>query len=289
MTIQASHLRRLLAGTAAAALLLALGACAGDPTIESVRASAADPGGREGSTAAILRVAASTAAAGDYASAAGLYRRAHDLEPRSIEPLLGLGRSFTAVGALDEAAGAYKAALAIDADNVEALRGYGNTLLALDQPRAAITQFEAVLGRADDAKTYNAMGLAHDMLGDHKAAQACYRTGLNGDPSNLSLRNNLGLSLALSGDFRESIEVLRAAATAPGAGARQRLNLAMAYGLAGDTEQATRVARMDLDEQAVRSNLAFYRMLRTLKDPKAIMQAIGAYAGGARPDLAQAR
>jgi len=75
--------------------------------------------------------------------------------------------------------------------------------------------------------------------------------------------------------------VLRQVARMPGAGSRQRLNLAIAYGLTGETETAMELARQDLDEHAVRSNAAFYRMLRGLKDSRARMRAIGAYLGGA--------
>lgn len=283
-----TYLRALKSGTAAAALALTLGACATDRTVGNVRTGVTESGDSEAKSAAIMRIAASTLAAGDAATAAGLYRRAHDLQPSALAPLLGLGRAFAMLGANDEAVVAYRAALAIDPNDIEALRGMGGALLALDQPRQAITHLEVVLDRAGDARTHNALGLAHDMLGEHKSAQACYRTGLNTEPGNFALRNNLGLSLVLSGDFREGIAILRQVAEMPGANARQRLNLALAYGLAGETEQAMQVARMDLDEQAVRSNVAFYRMLRSMDDPKAVMKAIGAYhAGGGQVDLAQ--
>jgi len=283
-----TYLRALKSGTAAAALALTLGACASDRSISTIRGGVTVTGDKESRVAAIMRVAASTLASGDAATAAGLYRRAHDIEPSAVPPLLGLARAFTMLGANDDAVVAYKAVLDIDANNVEALRGMGGALLALDQPRQAITHLEAVLDRVGDARTHNALGLAHDMLGEHKSAQACYRTGLTAEPGNLALRNNLGLSLVLSGDFREGIELLRTVAEMPGANVRQRLNLALAYGLAGETEHAMNIARMDLDEQAVRSNVAFYRMLRSLDDPKTVMKAIGAYhAGGGPVDLAQ--
>ena len=65
------------------------------------------------------------------------------------------------------------------------------------------------------------------------------------------------------------------------AGSRHRLNLALVYGLSGNNAAARQVARIDLDEPAVRRNLAYYRTLRALNDPKATLNAVG--AGGIAP------
>lgn len=281
MLNRTGRLRTLWTSTAAIALLVTLGACASDPLTDSVRRGRTEAGDRESRVSAMLRVAGSTAATGDVATAAGIYRRAHDIEPENIPALLGLARSFAALGANDEAVAAYRAVLDIDPVQTDALRGLAGIYIAVDQPRTAIDHLEAALEQGEDARLYNALGLAHDMQGDHKAAQACYRTGISVEPGNLSLRNNLGLSLAVSGEHREAIEVLRQAAAMPGAGSRQRLNLAIAYGLAGETETAMEIARQDLDEQSVRSNVAFYRMLRGLNDSRAAMRAIGSYLAGA--------
>jgi Flp pilus assembly protein TadD len=83
-------------------------------------------------------------------------------------------------------------------------------------------------------------------------------------PNDVSLRNDLGLSQALAGDFDDAITILRSIASAPGAPAEYRLNLALALGLAGRRADAERVARIDLDERSVQSNLAYYDVLRAL-------------------------
>jgi Flp pilus assembly protein TadD len=121
------------------------------------------------------------------------------------------------------------------------------------------------------------MGVAHDKLGDHKAAQAFYRTGLTHEPGYLNMHNNLALSLALVGQYDEAIKIMRRVAADPRAGSRQRLNLALVYGLAGDSESAASVARIDLDERSVGKNLAYYRTLRAMNDSRAAINAIGAY------------
>jgi Flp pilus assembly protein TadD len=254
-----------------------------DPLADSVRktdnGAVADPT----RAASLIRVAASTARAGDIATAAALYRRAQAMDPYNPAALVGLGNALSGLGAHEQAAEAYRKALKLRPENTDALHGLGNALIALDQPAAAIDNFEAVLKskKAITPRTYNGIGVANDMMRDHASAQAFYRTGLKENPGNLSLRNNLGLSLALAGKFTEAIEILRRVASDSRAGARQRLNLALVYGLSGNNAAAAEVARIDLDEPAVRRNLAYYRTLRALNDPKATLNAVG--AGGVAP------
>lgn len=252
-------------GAAAMAALLLAG-CAGDPLIDSVRADrgATTATAHAGQVEAVMRVAARTAEAGDWATAASLYRRAHALDTSRLEPLLGLGEALARLDAQDDAAETYRAALALAPDDVTALRGLGNALVALDEPTLAIPHLERALDRSDDPRLYKSLGVAYDMQGSHAAAQAYYRTGLAVAPGDVGLLNNLGLSLSLSGDHREAIAVLERVVAAPSSGIRQRQNLALAYGLAGHMEEAAQVARRDLDEAAVNNNLAYYETLRAL-------------------------
>jgi Flp pilus assembly protein TadD len=113
------------------------------------------------------------------------------------------------------------------------------------------------------------------MVGEHRTAQARYRQGLAISGDSLTLRNNLGLSQALSGDYKDAISTLRPLLGNPAATVRNRQNLALVYGLSGDLDSAARVGRMDLDETAVRSNLAYYSVLRELADRPRVA-AIGA-------------
>ena len=105
-----------------------------------------------------------------------------------------------------------------------------------------------------------------DLRGDHRGAQVRYRAGLAVAPENIALRNNLGLSLALSGDYDDAIAALQPAALKPTAGARARQTLALVHGLAGNPAAAARIARVDLDESAVRANLVYYEQLRVMAD-----------------------
>jgi Flp pilus assembly protein TadD len=262
-----------LGGVAVAALLL--GACANDVVQSNLTAPPAATS-EASNYASLIRVADAMRASGDTVSAVGLYKRASTIKPMESEPLAKLGYALLDLKAYNEAAASFRSALSNNPNDAEAMRGLGNALLSLNQPQVALKQYESALAlEPNDARTYNSIGVVLDSIGDHRAAQARYRQGLNIAGDSLSLRNNLGLSLALSGDYKDAIATLRPVAANPGATVRNRQNLALVYGLSGDLETAARVARMDLDEAAVRSNLAYYSVLRELADQPRV-SAIGA-------------
>lgn len=272
---------------------LALGACANDSPITDAATAGQQPP-PSGMTVkqtvdTLMRLAASTAKSGDYASAATLYRQAHAKNPLAIAPLIGLAKSLTALGAMNEAADIYKKALAKDPNNVVARYGLGNVLVALDKPTLAIEHLQKAVAVKDSPRFRNGLGVAHDMLGQHAEAEGHYRAGLKLAPEDLTLRNNLGLSLSLAGKHDAAIEILRSVAANPAATKRQRLNLALAYGLAGENDSAASVARMELDETAVQSNLTYYRTLRSMRSSKATMDAIGTHGGFSATDAPGAK
>jgi len=270
-----SRRRRVAARLLAASLLVPLGACSSDGWLSSGFSPATATGDVD--AASLMRVADATRASGDLASAAGMYNRAHQLAPGDVAPLLALGETLRRMGASATAADAYRAALAIEPRNFDALRGLGAALLEIDQPEFAIAQLELALDVAKDHRVYNALGVAHDMLGDHPAAQVYYREGLDLMPGNAQIVNNLGLSLALSGNYAESIAMLEQAVQDRSATPRFRQNLALAYGLAGQWEAAKRVAAIDLDQAAVAHNLSYYDLLRRAGDSSMTASALGTH------------
>lgn len=266
----------LRAAVSAVVLAGALAGCAGDPLTDSIRqrTTADSPGNPLDRVTPILRVAQATERGGDIRSAIGLYRRAHSMDPQRYEPVIGLADALARIGAADEAAEAYRVALSLRPRDVTALRGLGNQLLALGQPAQAILQFESALDQGADGRLYNSLGVAHDVQGDHAGAQAFYRAGLDVDPASAPLRGNLALSLILTSRYNEAVEILKPMALGTAATPRLRQNLALAYGLAGDMDNAARIARVDLDETAVRHNLGYYATLRALPDRRAVLRAL---------------
>jgi Flp pilus assembly protein TadD len=275
-------------------LFLALSACSSNGNVitffsgkdtAGTRASGATPGNLapEQSAETMLKVADETRAGGDLGNAVGLYRRAHELAPRDPVPLARAGDTLAQMQSYTEAADAYQAALSIDSNDPELHRGFANVLLALGKPQLALAHLEIAASKnTGDARIYNALGVAHDLAGRHDLAQEDYRKGIALAPDQLSLRNNLGLSQALSGDFAGGIATLSDLVSRPGATARNRQNLALVYGLAGDNTHADLVARSDLDEAAVRNNLAYFTLLRSLDDVGRTAAILGADVRAAR-------
>ena len=261
---------------------LLLGGCATDPLTDTV---ATVPGS---TTAALKRLGHATLETGDYAGAAGFYRRAHEQNESDFEALLGLGTAMSRLGAHDEAVRTLRKALAVSPGDPDARRELGNALVALGQPSLAIAEFEASFDKKQDARCLNGIGVALDMMGEQVAAQEQYQAGLRLEPGNASIRNNLALSLAVSGKYPDSLRLLEPIARQPQATPRQRQNLALIYGLAGERDKAAAVARIDLDEISVRRNLAFYETLRAMNDPRKIAEAVGLRARAGGPNGLQA-
>ena len=232
---------------------------------------------------AILRVADLTRGQGDLVSAAGLYQKAHELNPTDPHPLILLGETLAKLGSPASAAEAYRAALLLDGTNAEALRGLGTALLNTGQPDAAITEYEKALDTGEDYRLYNGIAVAYDMLGDHASAQTYYRTALQLSPGNLELNNNLALSLALEGRYKEAIPLLEQASADPMAPSRYRQNLAFVYGLAGERDRARQLAERDLDPATVERNMTYFDVLKGLHDDRTMASALGAHYADQTP------
>jgi len=270
----ASFARQAPLRVALCALLLA-GCTTGGPQGVGDRAGRQDPATVSGdvSAQAVLKIAESLRASGDLPTAISFYRRAIQADPNQIQAYVGLGETLLAAGYANQAADSFRAALAIDGNNADAMRGLGMTLVALDKPVEAVEMLNKSLKVAPSPRTFSALGVADNLIGNTAAALDAFKQGLATAPDDLDLLNNYGLSQALAGDYDGAIATLHRVATDPRATARNRLNLALVLGLAGRSDDAARVARIDLDEKSVRSNLAYYAELRALS-PQARAQAI---------------
>ncbi len=262
----------------AGAALLLLSACAPNQVVEPRLGSAPSAAEREQSRyGTLLRLAASARAAGDPAAAVKIYQQAIGVDGGRIDAYVLLGDTLIELGAFNDAAATYEDALERE-ENVAAHRGYARAMLGLNRPEAAIVHFQAVLGEdPDDVQAHNGLGVAFDLAGQQEAAEAAYREGLEVAPDSILLRNNLGLSLALAGRYQESIQLLRAVVDEPGAKVRNRQNLALAYGLSGDLVAAEQIARLDLGEEDVQNNLAYYAALAAVDDRRKRAAALGVH------------
>jgi Flp pilus assembly protein TadD len=255
--------------------LLPLGACEDAPWhLDPLDVNGRDGGGQPLSYDTLMRIGAAAHAAGDLPAALNVYRRAASIDTHAVAPFVASGNTLMEMGQVNEAIIAYNSALDRDGDDPEALRGLARAYLMTGRPELAGKPLSVAFKQTpDDPKLLQLIGVADDFLGQHEEAQARYRRGLELMPGDRALTLNLALSLALTGNYPQAIALLRPLAMAPRSTPRERQTLALIYGLQGNRPAAERMARMDLDPQAVSRNLAYYDSLRRLS-PEARKRAI---------------
>lgn len=236
--------------------------------------------GRDGSDAkpvsyaTMMRIGAAAHAGGDLPTAVSIYRRAAAVHPASAAPLVAAANTLAEMGKNNEAITTYMAALSRSPTDPEALRGLARAYLRTGKPELAGRPLAiAYKATPNDPKLLQLIGVADDFAGQHEEAQARYRRGLELAPHDRGLALDLALSLAITGDYAEAVRTLRPVAMALTATPRERQTLALIYGLAGNRSAAARMARLDLEPDAVAHNLAFYDTLRRLS-PQARARAI---------------
>jgi Flp pilus assembly protein TadD len=257
---------RLSFQTLAAGLLLA-GCVTGSP--EDL-----PPDNADARVGQLLRVADSTAQAGDYAAAADLYGRASRIAPEDPAPLLGLAWSRRQTGDLAGSEEAYRAALALRPESVDGLSGLGLTLILADRPAEAADMLEKAVEQAPDRLEFlTALGTARSLSGDFAAAKQTFETGLSEEPGNFPLNVNHALNLALAGEGEAAVSRLTPLLSEPGSeGLRARNSLALVHAISGNLEAARDTLSGYLSEAALARNIAFYEALQELS-PRAKARA----------------
>jgi len=239
-----------------AACALALSGCAHAPKTSEASAAAlaaedAKPPMQRGEEAD---------ARGDYAAAAGFYRKAHEADPAALGPLYRLGAAQVAGRDYTGAYETYHQIQTLSADDAEAAFRLGELMLMRGSPQAALDQFDIALRtRKVDPALYSAIGVAYSMMGKYDKAIGDYRLGLKIAPDHMGLRNNLGLAQFLAGDYEGAVKTLSDLVALPDAKPRYRQNLAFIYAIHGDYEQARAVAGHDVDLASLKSDLDLYR------------------------------
>jgi Flp pilus assembly protein TadD len=215
------------------------------------------------SESATVRVAARAAQGGDYETAATLYRRAYDTNPKSVEALVGLGRSYAGLGQNVRAEHALAQAAVRSPRDPKVLLELARVQIAAGRPEAALTHLQQAASRAPrDLEVITAQAIALDALNRHTEAQSIYRHGLALDPTNFALLSNLGLSLGLSGQAEQGIPILRELVRDREASAQTRGNLALLYGVSGREREARALLAPDLGAAEIDENISYYRELK---------------------------
>ncbi len=246
--------------------LIALPGCEDAPWhLDPLATHGRDGGGMPVGYPTLMRLGAAAHAGGDLATAVGIYRRAAAIEPRHAAPFVAAGNTLLEMRQVNEAIVAYNSALARTENDGEALRGLARAYLLTGKPELAGQPLAVAFKQTpDDPKLLQLIGVADDFAGQHEEAQARYRRGLELLPRDPALSLNLALSLALTANYAEAVAILGPIAVAVTSSPRERQTMALIFGLQGNHREAERMARLDLDPQAVQRNLAYYESLRRL-------------------------
>ncbi|WP_235538639.1 SPOR domain-containing protein [Sphingomonas sp. Root710] len=148
-------------------------------------------------------------ARGDPAEALARYLRVLARDPGDLDALSGAGSAALAVGDADAAINFYVRAEKISPRDGRVKAGLGSALVQKEQPRAALRLFDTAtdLGVAPYEVALD-RGLAYDLRGDNRKAQAEYALLLRVRPNEAEASRRLALSLAMSGDRAGALAIL---------------------------------------------------------------------------------
>jgi hypothetical protein len=157
-------------------------------------------------------------------------------DPRDFNALIGAGRAALAVGDAQAAAGFFARADEVNPRSPLPQAGMGAVSVANGEPRGALPYFARAQQLGAPLTDFAVdRGLAYDLMGQQKQAQADYRLALNGADAD-EARRRLALSLAISGDRAGALEAI-APLTARGDAACGRVR-AFVLALTGDSNGA---------------------------------------------------
>ncbi len=148
-------------------------------------------------------------ARGDPAEALARYLRILARDPADLDSLSGAGAAALAVGDADAAINFYVRAEKISPRDGRIKAGLGSALVQKEQPRAALRLFNNALDMGvAPAEIALDRGLAYDLRGDNRKAQAEYAILLRAKPGDGEPTRRMALSLAMSGDRAGAIAIL---------------------------------------------------------------------------------
>ncbi len=207
--------------------------------------------------------------------------------PNSLSALIGAGRAALDTGDAQAALSFFGRAERIAPGDARVLAGMASAFARTEQARPALNLFaQAVSAGAPEAEIAADRGLAYDLIGNPRAAQADYVRSLQrrDDPE---VRRRLAISLAVSGHREAALKVIETQLRANDRAAWRTRTLV--HAVTGDQAGAEAAARFSLPAQAVPAMLPFLSRLSSLSpEQKALAAHFGHFPrdGQARPTYA---
>lgn len=138
----------------------------------------------------------------------GRYLRELSSDPRDLGALTGAGRAALAMGDPNAAIGFFGRAEEVSPRNGRVKAGLAAALVQQEQPRDALKLFDQAIALGVPAAEIGGdRGLAYDLIGDPRRAQADYRAALARKKDD-EVTRRLALSTAISGDRAGAIALL---------------------------------------------------------------------------------
>lgn len=231
-----------------------------------------------------LQLAQQAAAKGDSAEALSRYLRILAATPDNMPALIGAGQAALAVGDTNAAAGFFSRADTLDSKNGQVKAGLADTMLANGNARAALRLFnEAVLLGVNQADIALDRGLAYDLRGAPKRAQADYGLVMRTKPSD-EVTRRMALSYAFAGDRTSALATLDPLLRKQDVAAwRDRIFI---FAMTGDLADAQHDASLVLPPDQVAALTPYLPKLAALKpSDRAAAVHLGRFPGETPPQV----
>lgn len=158
--------------------------------------------------------------------------------PRDFDALLKAGRASVELGDLQAAGGFFGRAADLRPDDPRPQAGMGAAMAQAGDASRALAYFTAAEARGGSVAQFGVdRGLAYDLQGNLKAAEADYRAGL-GRERDAEARRRLALNLAMQGERTAAIAFLQPLLNEGDSGAQR--SRAFVLALTGDLDGARR-------------------------------------------------
>ena len=211
-----------------------------------------------------LAEARAAAARGDSAEALARYLRVLATAPDDVTALVGAGTAALAVGDTNAAAGFYARADALNPRDGQAKAGLARTMLQTGNARGALRLFHDAVDLGVPVASIAAdRGLAYDLRGSPKRAQADYQLALRTKPDDAETLRRLALSQAIAGDraaAMATLDPLLRKQSVPAWRAR-----AFVFALTGDAQAAAAGAALVMPSNQVEELRPYLSRLANLK------------------------
>jgi Flp pilus assembly protein TadD len=214
--------------------------------IPALLLSAAAPALAQPSTGAVVQ---SLPQSSDPAELLAQALRTLTTEPRNLAALTAAGRNALILGDPNAAVGFFGRAQDIAPNDGRVKAGLGSALVQLEKPQDALRLFaDASRLGVPDAEFAGDRGLAYDLTGDQRRAQADYQTVLAAHPDDDTARRRLALSQGISGQKATAIATLDPLIRKRDIAAWRAQTFVLA--MDGDAKGANDITRIMLPQQA---------------------------------------